>query len=142
MKATGRSISIIKSFEGCKLESYQDAGGVWTIGWGQTGRNIGPGLRITQLEADQFLQNHVGEVERQISSLVSAPLSQNQFDALVSFVYNVGAGAFASSTLLKKLNRQDYSGAASELLRWNKDDGKLSHGLVNRRFEEHRMFSS
>lgn len=142
MKATGNAISLIKQFEGKELRSYQDAKGKWAIGYGQTGRHIGPGLVITDKEAEDMLKAHVARLEDDISDLVNVPLKQEQFDALVSFVYNVGIGAFSTSTLLRLLNQGHKDMAADELLKWVHADGQELAGLRSRRFAEYQLFRS
>ncbi len=140
MIASYKAIDLIKRFEGCKLDSYQDPKGIWTIGYGQTGPNIGPGLKITTKEAEDLLVNHLARLQEQLSHLVTAPLKQNQFDALTSLVYNIGITKFSYSTLLKKLNRKEYDSAAAEILRWDHIDGVESPGLLVRRSAEYSLF--
>jgi lysozyme len=130
---------IIKQFEGLRLEAYKCPADVWTIGYGHTNK-VKPGDAITEGEADILLALDVQEAERAVSSYVDVDINQNQFDALVSFVYNLGAGNFKSSTLLKKLNQGDYLGAANEFQRWNKAGGKVLRGLVRRREAEANLF--
>lgn len=142
MRATGQATSIIKKYEGLSLHSYQCPGGEWTIGYGQTGQHIGPGLTITEYEAEQWLLNHVGRVEKQVSDLIKVKLSQQQFDALVSLVYNIGIGAFAHSTLLKFINNQQFVEAGTEILRWDHVRGTKMPGLTARRAEEFHLFRS
>ena len=130
---------IIKQFEGLRLEAYKCPADVWTIGYGHTNK-VKSGDAITEGEADILLALDVQEAERAVSSYVDVDINQNQFDALVSFVYNLGAGNFKSSTLLKKLNQGDYLGAANEFHRWNKAGGKVLRGLVRRREAEANLF--
>jgi lysozyme len=130
---------IIKQFEGLRLEAYKCPADVWTIGYGHTNK-VKQGDVITEGEADILLALDVQEAERAVSSYVDVDINQNQFDALVSFVYNLGAGNFKSSTLLKKLNQGDYLGAANEFHRWNKAGGKVLRGLVLRREAEANLF--
>ena len=131
--------NLIKSFEGCRLTSYQDVAGIWTIGYGHTG-NVRPGMSITQEQADSFLQSGLKKFERCINRCVAVPLTQNMFDALVSFTYNVGTGALQRSTLLRKLNRGDTEGAAAEFDKWIHAGKKVFPGLVRRRREEKELF--
>ncbi|MBP0017055.1 MAG: glycoside hydrolase family protein [Cyanobacteria bacterium SBLK] len=141
-------IELIQKFEGCKLEAYLEPAGVWTIGWGTTyypdGRMVRQGDAITQEEADGFLYSECHKNARSVSDFVKVDVNQNQFDALVSFTYNIGVGALKDSTLLRKLNKGDYEGAADEFKRWNKivKDGQkvVSPGLVNRRNAEAALF--
>lgn len=130
----------IKTAEGLRLTAYKDGGGVWTIGYGHTGADVREGLTIPLSEAERLLTRDLRVAEGHVNDAVKVKLTQNQFDALVSFVYNVGGGAFRSSTLLKLLNAGDYGNAADQLLRWNKDNGKVVDGLTNRRREERSLF--
>lgn len=137
--------NLIKHFEGCSLEAYADpATGAepWTIGYGHTGPEVHPGMTITQDEADALLREDAEKVAKQIAPMVHVPLSQEEFDALVCFVFNVGIGNFAKSTLLKKLNAGDYEGAADELPKWNKAAGKVMAGLTRRRNAERELFNA
>src|ERR1044072_9560315 len=126
------------------LKAYLDGGGVWTIGVGHTSAAGEPkvykGLTITAEQSDEILARDIVDVEKQVSSVVKVPLSQNQFDMLVSLTFNIGPGAFGKSTLLKTLNAKDYNGAADQFLVWNKDNGKTVQGLVNRRAAERKVF--
>ena len=135
--------SLIKSHEGFRAEAYVCPAGVVTIGYGTTtinGNSVTLGTKITTDEADQFLEEDLKTFEDAVNNLVRANLNQNQFDALVSFVYNVGVGNFKKSTLLKKLNAGDYSNASSEFLKWNRGGGKVLKGLSNRRKAEQQLF--
>ena len=141
MNVSAKGLDLIKRFEGCELTSYQDIGGVWTIGWGTTGPHVGPKLTITQAQADTWLQESVNKFADGVHNLLRVSVNQNQFDALVSFSYNVGIGAFKSSTLLRLLNDgAEASVVASEFLRWTKVDGKIIEGLKNRREAERELF--
>jgi lysozyme len=140
VKASKEAVDLIKQWEGCSLDSYQDAKGKWAVGYGQNGQHIGPGMRILQSEADQWLANHVAELQEQMTKLITVPITQKQFDALVSLVYNIGIGAFANSTLLKKLNTQHYDAAGMEILRWTHSHGVELEGLVRRRSAEYRLY--
>ena len=132
--------SAIKIAEGLRLKAYLDTGGVWTIGYGHTGPEVVKGLTITMEQAEALLTEDLRTAEDHVNSAVKVKLTQNQFDALVSFVYNIGGGAFKESTLLRLLNAGDYEGAANQLPRWVKDNGRLIDGLVNRRREERELF--
>ncbi len=142
MRASKKAIDLIKSFEGCKLEAYQDGGGVWTIGYGTTGLGIVEGLKISQPVANGMLLDYVGNVSEQVSSIVKMRCNQNQFDALVCFTYNLGFGALKGSTLLKKILISDMAGAAEEFHKWNHDNGKVVAGLTRRREAEKALFLS
>lgn len=133
---------IVRDHEGLKLTAYLDGGGVWTIGYGHTGSDVREGLTIPLSEAERLLTRDLKVAEGYINEAVQVKLTQNQFDALVSFVYNVGGGAFKTSTMLKMLNAGDYEGAAKQFPRWNKDNGKVVQGLINRRQKEQALFLS
>ncbi|MBH3360774.1 lysozyme [Pseudomonas guariconensis] len=139
MRTSQRGLSIIKSFEGLRLQAYKDAVGVWTIGYGTT-RGVNAGMKISKEQAERMLLNDVQRFEPEIERLVGVPLSQNQWDALVSFTYNLGAANLESSTLLRKLNAGDYAGAADQFQRWNKAGGKVLAGLTRRREAERALF--
>lgn len=142
MRLSVNGLSLIKHFEGLSLKAYLCPAKVWTIGYGTTGvAEARPGVVITQARAEELLQEDVAKFERQIWALVKAVVvSQHQFDALVAFAYNIGIGAFKTSTLLKKLLQKDYTGASQEFLRWTKAKGKVLPGLVIRRRAEHLLF--
>jgi len=146
MKLSKNGINMIKQFEGCRLSAYQDSVGVWTIGYGWTkpvdGKPVAKGMSISQEKADSLLSVGVGDFEAGVEKLVTIAINQNQFDALVDFVYNLGIGSLRSSTLLKKLNAGDYVGAAAEFPKWNKAGGKVLPGLVKRREAERVLFMS
>lgn len=115
----------------------------WTIGYGHYGSDVKPGMVITEEEARKLLRQDIAEAENAVNKNVKVPISQNMFDALVSFTFNVGTGAFQESTLLKKLNAGDYKGAQQEFYKWTKDDsGKVLGGLVHRREKEAEMFGT
>lgn len=146
MQTSEKGIAVIKEFEGCKLTAYQDSVGVWTIGYGWTqpvdGKPIRAGMTINQETAERLLKTGLVSYESDVSRLVKVDLTQGQFDALVSFTYNLGARSLSTSTLLRKLNSGDYAGAADEFLRWNKAGGKVLNGLTRRREAERALFLS
>ncbi|MCM7610471.1 lysozyme [Enterobacter hormaechei] len=146
MQTSEKGIALIKEFEGCKLNAYQDSVGVWTIGYGWTqpvdGKPIRAGMTIKQETAERLLKTGLVSYESDVSRLVKVGLTQGQFDALVSFTYNLGARSLSTSTLLRKLNAGDYAGAADEFLRWNKAGGKVLNGLTRRREAERALFLS
>ncbi|CAH3745854.1 glycoside hydrolase family protein [Enterobacter hormaechei] len=146
MQTSDKGIALIKEFEGCKLTAYQDSVGVWTIGYGWTqpvdGKPIRAGMTIKQETAERLLKTGLVSYESDVSRLVKVGLTQGQFDALVSFTYNLGARSLSTSTLLRKLNAGDYTGAAGEFLRWNKAGGKVLNGLTSRREAERALFLS
>lgn len=140
MQTNNEGIKLMHSFEGCKLQSYKDIVGIWTIGWGSTGPDIGPNMTWTQQQADERFKKDLQKFEKAVSAAVKVPITSNQFSALVCFTYNVGAGAMTNSTLIKKLNFGDISGAADQFLRWNKAGGKEVKGLTRRREAERELF--
>jgi lysozyme len=140
MKLEQKGIELLKHFEGCELTAYQDSVGVWTIGYGHT-KGVHEGMTITQEQAEQMLLTELVEYEGYIKNMVTVPLTQNQFDALVVWIYNLGPTNFGSSTLLKELNSGNYTAAGKEILRWNKAGGKVLAGLVKRREAEAQLFS-
>lgn len=146
MQTSDKGITLIKQFEGCKLTAYQDSVGVWTIGYGWTqpvdGKPVRAGMTIKQETAERLLKTGLVSYESDVSRLVKVGLTQGQFDALVSFTYNLGARSLSTSTLLRKLNAGDYAGAADEFLRWNKAGGKVLNGLTRRREAERALFLS
>lgn len=139
MKTSATGIELIKKYEGCVLTTYKCPSGVLTIGYGHT-KNVKQGMTITKAQAEEYLKSDLVVYETAVNNYVKVPISQNQFDALVSFSFNCGTGALKTSTLLEKLNAKDYNGAAKEFLRWNKSRGKVLNGLVKRRTEEMTLF--
>ncbi|HDC4354695.1 MULTISPECIES: lysozyme [Enterobacter cloacae complex] len=146
MQTSEKGVALIKEFEGCKLTAYQDSVGVWTIGYGWTqpvdGKPIRAGMTIKQETAERLLKTGLVSYESDVCRLVKVGLTQGQFDALVSFTYNLGARSLSTSTLLRKLNAGDYATAADEFLRWNKAGGKVLNGLTRRREAERALFLS
>lgn len=141
MKTGAAGLSLIKSFEGLRLEKYRDAIGKWTIGYGHLILpNEGFPEKLTRPAAELLLKSDLQTVEQAVNKLVKVQLTQNQFDALVSFAFNLGSGNLSSSTLLKKLNAGDYKGAADEFPKWNKAAGKVLSGLTKRRAAERELF--
>ena len=139
MKPSKACVDFVKSFEGFKADAYLCPAGVWTVGYGTT-ENVESGDTVTEEQAESLLYNDLLEASDSINDLVDVDLTQTQYDALCSFVYNIGREAFRNSTLLRLLNRGDYSGAAKQFPRWNKADGKVLAGLSRRRDAEQRMF--
>ena len=144
MKVSKNGIAVMHYFEACELTAYPDPGSKdgkpWTIGWGHTGPEVAKGLRWTQDQADAAFAEDLVKFENAVSAAVKVSLTQGQFDALVSFAYNLGTGSLKSSTLLRKLNAKDYEGAEAEFARWVKNDGKTMRGLVRRRAAEAALF--
>lgn len=145
MNISKNGIDVIHYFEGCKLTSYPDPGShdgkPWTIGWGHTGPEVVKGLSWTQQIADKVFLEDIKKFEVGIITMCNVPLAQGHFDALVSLAYNIGLGNFKKSTLLKKLNASDYTGASLEFSRWNKNNNKVMLGLVRRRVAEECLFN-
>jgi len=133
-------LQLLKHFEGLRLTAYLDAVNVLTIGYGSTGGHVQKGMQISEKEAEDLLKRDLVRFEKAVQDLVKVPLTEPQYDALVSLAFNIGTGAFASSTLLKKLNAKDYAGAANEILRWDKAGGRTLEGLTRRRVAERDLF--
>lgn len=144
MRTSQAGIDLIKSFEGLELEAYQDIAGIWTVGHGHAGPDVHPGLKISPEMAEVLLASDLRKFEDAVNRLVTAPLAQHEFDALVSLTYNIGASALSGSTVLRRLNTGDKAGAADAFPMWNKAtvDGKLQEvaGLTRRRKAERAMF--
>ena len=145
MTAKKGAREIVKDFEDWSAMPYKDIAGIWTIGWGHKilpGEDFSNG--ITREQGENLLSQDMQFAENAVNYYISAPVTQNMYDALVSFVFNVGAQAFVNSTLLKKINAGDYSGASQEFARWKyiTIDGQkvVSNGLVNRRAKESSLF--
>lgn len=137
--------NLIHSFESCRLTAYPDPGSVdghpWTIGWGSTGPGIAKGLVWTQAQADARFAADLGRFEKAVA-LMAPATTQNQFDALVSFAYNVGLAALNDSTLLRLHKAGDYVGAKDQFSRWDKNDGKTMKGLTRRRAAEAALYGA
>lgn len=139
MQTSNNGINLIKRFEGLRLEAYRDSVSIPTIGYGHT-HGVKMGDVITGAQADAFLREDLQVAELTINTNVKVKLTQGQFDALASFVFNLGLGNFVKSTLLKKLNTGDYAGAADEFGKWVNAGGKKLPGLVKRRAAEREVF--
>lgn len=145
MTINDKGIGLIKEFEGCKLKAYQDVKGVWTIGYGSTlypnGNAVHEGDEITQQQAEDMLKHHVKQTADIISIYIKSSLTSNQFSALCVLAYNIGAGAFRLSTLLKMVNSNpNDQNIKSEFLKWNKSGGKVYPGLTRRRQAEADLY--
>ena len=136
MTTSPKGLSLIIQFEGCKLQAYRDQGGVWTIGVGHTS-GVKEGDTCTQEQAQAWLAEDVRGVEKKVNFNVKVPLNQNQFDALVSFTFNIG---HLGETMLKMLNSEDYQGAADQFLKWDLVNRMENHGLLRRRQAERTLF--
>ena len=139
MRISKEGIELIKNFEGCELKSYQDSVGVWTIGFGHT-KDVKEGDEINQEHAEFMLTEEMPEYEGYINNMVKVPLEQNKFDALCSWVYNLGPTNLKNSTLLTVLNQERYKEVPQEIKRWNKAGGVVLNGLVRRREAEALLF--
>jgi lysozyme len=133
--------TVIKEFESLRLTAYRCPARVWTIGWGHT-RTAKPGMVITPAQAQKLFESDCFDAENRVSRHVLVPLNPNQYDALVSFAFNVKYDPFVKSTLVRKLNAGDYEGAAREFSRWKYANGKEMPGLVRRRKMERELFET
>lgn len=142
--------ALIKYFEGCRLTAYKCPADKWTIGYGHTGKDVKPNLKITPQKAEELFQKDITQFEKDVNSLIKVELTQNQFDALVSFAYNTGsdidedtkAEGLGDSTLLKLVNAGRFREAALEFSKWVHSGGKVLPGLVTRRQAEQRLFNT
>lgn len=124
------------------MSAYQDQGGVWTIGYGHTGSDVHAGMNIIQEQAEGFLRSDYHSAVAAIRRMVKIDLTQHEFDALADFVFNVGSGNFAGSTLLKELNAGNLEAAANQFPAWSRVKGQVVAGLLRRRQEEAKLFQS
>lgn len=134
-------LDLIKRSEGQRLVAYMDSAGVWTIGYGST-IDVAPGMKITAGQAEERLKKDVQDAAKCVNECVTVPLTQGEFDALVSFTFNLGCGSLKKSTLLRLLNEGDKDAAGYEFRKWNKAGGQVLAGLSRRRYEEAKMFES
>lgn len=141
-------LNLLKSFEQLRLKAYRDQGGVLTIGWGHTGRDVRPGLVITRERADELLKADLASAEVAVCDLVSTALPDNRFDAVVCLVFNIGRDAFSRSTIRRYLNAGAWDKAAAQFAVWNKVTDRatgqkvVSAGLINRRAAERKLFET
>ena len=133
-------LALTQKFEGLRLTAYQDQVGVWTIGYGHTGPEVCAELTITQEQANNLLMQDIASAVAAVNRLVTVAFNQNGFDALVDFAFNLGNNALSGSTLLRKLNADDFAGAAAEFPKWCKAGGKVVPGLLRRRQAEQQLF--
>lgn len=145
MKLDKKGYDLIKGFEGLELIAYKDSAGIWTIGYGNTtyenGVKVKRGDSITRDRAEILFKFFADKFATQVDTAILVPVSQNQFNACVSFAYNVGIGAFRSSTLLRKLNACPTDGSIrKEFMRWVNAGGKVVDGLINRRYKEANLY--
>jgi lysozyme len=139
MKLSKAGADLIKKYEGCRLTAYLCPANVWTIGWGHTG-NVKKGQVITQAQADALFDKDIQRFVDGVNQAVKVEVTQNQFDALVSFAYNCGVGALQKSKLLEYVNKKQFNKASAEFNKWNKGGGKVLQGLVKRRNDEQALF--
>ena len=140
-------INLIKKWEGLYLKAYQDSVGVWTIGWGSIkntnlGIDVYPGLVITREKAEEWLHVELDEKAVALNRLLNVPVSQGEFNVLMSFEYNLGIGALQHSTLLKLLNQRNYDAVPAQILRYDHGDGRVIRGLTERRRDEARIWTA
>ena len=135
-------MTLTKTFEGLRLEAYQDCAGIWTIGYGHAGQNIHAGQRVTEAEAAALLANDLRDAVQCVNRAVAEEieLAQHQFDALVDFCFNVGRRSFGQSSLLGYVNQEDFASAAHQFGLWVNVDQKPVPGLVRRRAAETALF--
>ena len=133
-------LALTERFEGCRLEAYRDVAGVLTIGYGHTGPDVYEGQTCTQQQAMAWLILDTQTAVQAVNDLVQIQLNQGEFDALVDFVFNLGIGAFARSTLLRLLNADDIAGAADQFALWDHAGGQVVAGLLRRRLAEKQEF--
>lgn len=142
MRASHRARDLIKQFEGKSLEAYLCSAGRFTIGYGHTGPGVHGGMKITEEEAERLLSEDIANAEVAVNALVAPEidLTQNQFDALVSFTFNVGKGNLRASTLLRMVNDEEFYGAGDQFLRWVYAGDRVVEGLRRRRQAERQLF--
>lgn len=139
MNISAKGIALIEQFEGLRMHAYQDGAGIWTIGYGHTS-GVKPGDVCTSAQADEWLDSDIAQAERAVNTMARVPMTQGQFDALVSFTYNLGGNALQGSTLLRLLNAGATQIAASEFPKWDHVAGAVSAGLLKRRVAEQALF--
>lgn len=135
-------LDLIKKFEGCRLQAYQDVSGIWTVGWGQTGPWIDESTMLSQAQADTLLERELKKKEEAMSRIVIAPTTENEWAALVSLAYNIGIGAFANSTLLRYLNSDQKGLVPEQFLVWCKVKKKVIPSLLARRQTEKELYET
>lgn len=140
MELSDNGKALIQGFETLALTAYQDQGGVWTAGWGHTGDDVGEGTICTMAQADTWFDSDTASAVAEVNETITVDITQNQFDALVSFTFNVGDEAEAKSTLAKLVNHSDFARAAAQFLVWDHVGRDVSNGLLNRRKAEAKLF--
>lgn len=141
MNLSRTGLELIKSFEGLRTKAYRCPAGVWTIGYGSTGRHVREGQIITPERAEELLRGDLMRFEEAVRRY-ALPATQGQYDAMVGLAFNIGITAFARSTLVRRHRAGDHEGAADEFLKWNKAGGRVRPGLVRRRAAERRLYLS
>jgi lysozyme len=141
LEYSSAGLALTRSFEGLRLEAYQDSGGVWTIGYGHTGPEVRAGLRISEAQSEALLREDLAAAVNCVRQAVREPLAQHQFDALADFCFNAGRGNFLRSTLLRDVNLGEFESAAAQFGLWVHAGGKVIPGLVRRRAAEAALFS-
>lgn len=145
MKTSQGGLDLIKEFEGFRADAYRCPAGVLTVGFGRTsaaGSPVRAGMRVTKAEAEAMLREDLGQYERAVSKALTRQPTQPQFDAMVSLCYNIGAGGFAKSSVVRRFNAGQIENAADAFRMWNKSNGKVLNGLVRRREAERELFLS
>lgn len=144
LRVNQKGLALIKEFEGFRSKAYRCPAGVWTVGYGHTSAagepKVGPLTVVTREEGEAILRRDLGTFERAVAEAVRVTVTCNQFSALVSFCYNVGPGAFRSSSVLKAVNAKQWNEVPRRLALWNKAGGKVLPGLVRRRAAEAALF--
>lgn len=139
MKQSPKGRKLTQAREGLRLVAYRDGGGVWTLGYGHT-KGVKEGMTCTEAQAEAWYDSDITEAEHEVDLYVTAPLTQNQFDALVDWTFNLGGMNLRSSTMLKRINNKDWDKVTMEMLRWDHDNGKVVKGLTERRQEEVKLW--
>lgn len=142
MKLNDQGIDLIKKFEGCRLDAYLDVAGIPTIGWGTVGTDIHLGLSWTQEDCDKILIADLDHVQSQVKKVLQVDLTDNEFSAICSLIYNIGIGNFKKSTLLDCLNEREWDLAAAEFPKWDHAGGRVVAGLLKRRMAEKELFET
>lgn len=140
MKISQQGVDFLKKEEGFRNKAYRDSVGVWTIGYGSTGSHVGPGQRISDAEGEALLREDLQRFENIVNAKIKQPMTQNQFDAMVSLAFNIGTGGFANSSVAKRFNEGDTAGAADAFKMWSRA-GRHKNLLAKRRGREIAMFT-
>lgn len=140
LQYSSNGMALTEKFEGLRLSAYQDSKGTWTIGYGHTGKSVWAGLTITEDTAKHLLASDILVACHAVRSYVTIPLTQNQFDALVDFVFNEGSEHLHTSTLLRRVNEDNHTAAAEEFMRWVYAGGEVEPGLQTRRAAERDLY--